>query len=225
MGLTQKLACDNSIISSFTRLSTVQAHSESFRSEDAVPRRVYVTAVTALAVFIGGAFAFVANVAPDSLVDSMGLSSTLKHAAAATSASKALAVDEEGLVHSNDFERRTGRKIGNGIYPHSHLTQAGKETLFTLKSGVGADWHAAKPAAEGEALAFAHMGTGSELAHVFEELGCHTLRATRKVDGGQFVFQVDVRVVRYELRELSDHDREKSTCRQRASTGPGGKWV
>ena len=89
-----------------------------------------------------------------------------------------------------------------------HLSEVHRETRFALQSSAEAVWEVAfAPDGLEEQPTYEIVGTGSELAHTFTEVGTHKLRATRSGDKKLFEFTVESRVVRYEIRQLSDHDR------------------
>ena len=140
----------------------------------------------------------------------------------------------EVLKVSNAYERMYGRQIGDGVrlkkkeprknaftssrrtppdikiktqvYPHDYLVAVMKPTKLSLHSGNDADW-LVRNEADGS---FSELASGaSEATFVFKDAGTTRVRAVRAKDGKAFDFAVDARIVRYELRDLNEEDREK----------------
>jgi hypothetical protein len=127
---------------------------------------------------------------------------------------------EEELVFSNEYERRKGKPIGDGIYPYERLVSVHKETHFALKSKQSAKWHVqasptttttttdAAAAVGDESLSWLFVGEGDSISHTFTEVGNYKVKAMRP-DGKKFTFSLDARITRYEIRDLSESDRNK----------------
>jgi hypothetical protein len=92
------------------------------------------------------------------------------------------------------------------VYPHDYLVAVMKPTKLEFHSGSDADWFV-RNEADGS---FSELASGaSEATFVFEDVGTTRVRAVRSTDGKTYDFDVDARIVRYELRDLSDEDRER----------------
>ncbi|KAH8066645.1 hypothetical protein JL722_1098 [Aureococcus anophagefferens] len=105
---------------------------------------------------------------------------------------------------SNDYERSTGRSIGNGLYKHKHLAHVAKETRLELASGEPASWTIAT--AGGETL-YESARPEPRVDFAFPDVHTYTVRVSgAKVQSASF--DVSSRVVRQELRQLSDADRD-----------------
>ena len=166
------------------------------RSSDAARR---VTLVTLLfGALVGSAFLVVINFSKDDVVDMVG-------GLESTSAAIMSETAKEKLVVSNAYERVSGRRIGNGIYPHEHLVAVMKPTLLAFASGLEADWYMRSA----EDSDFTQIAAAAKTANfIFSDVGTTKIRAVRKADATPFDFDVEARIVRYEIRDLSDEDRE-----------------
>jgi hypothetical protein len=95
----------------------------------------------------------------------------------------------------NDHSRNTGRKIGNGLYrTMEHIAQVHKATTLSLDSETAVIWMV-----DGVVLSEV---PSTEIEYTFTSIGKHTVKA------GDFEFTIHSKAVRYEIRELSDDDRE-----------------
>lgn len=100
------------------------------------------------------------------------------------------------LKLDNAHTRRTGRALGDGLYRYKYLAQVHKSTRLQLDTGDATLWEI-----DGELVS---ESPSTELEFTFTSIGKHTV----SVYDGKYVFEVDVKAVRYEIRDLSDDDRE-----------------
>ena len=82
-----------------------------------------------------------------------------------------------------------------------------KPTRLEFHSGSEADWYVHNEA-DGSYREIEKVGAAAA-THVFDAVGTTRVRAVRSKDGHVYEFDVDARIVRYELRDLSDDDRER----------------
>lgn len=111
---------------------------------------------------------------------------------------------KDELVHDNEYERKSGRQIGNGVYKHNHLASVHRPTRFALSTGKSASWSVLSPGSS----EFVNVGEGEEVHHTFTTIGAHKVKAVR-ADGEELTFDMDTRVTRHEIRDLSEQDRNK----------------
>lgn len=97
---------------------------------------------------------------------------------------------------SNAYERSTGRKIGNGHYPHRYIVDVAHVTRLECNEEV--TWELLDKTFEGKSIEVK-----------FPEIGDHRVVARLRTTGFvAFDDVLTVRSVRRELRELSDIERE-----------------
>jgi hypothetical protein len=114
----------------------------------------------------------------------------------------------ENLKPSNEFERRTGRILNDGLF--EHLVRVHSPTTLELESGNAAILHVEKAPNTNEMIKL-NDNAVSSLDHVFTEIGKHLVKAEVTYSDGStssFVYTVTAKVIRIELRDLSDDDRE-----------------
>ena len=100
---------------------------------------------------------------------------------------------------SSPYERRLGRPIGDGQYSFDYLVDVSQNTLLELQpSDVRAHWEI-----DG---ALVSNGTSAQIEVRFENVGTHVV-VVRFQSGASKAFEVTSRVVRRELRELTDKER------------------
>ena len=168
----------------------------------AAPRRLGRWVMAAVTV---GAFTFGAVVLRR---DELATGSVVGDARAAWDLAKTMTGGAETkspvLRVSNDYERSTGRAIGNGLYKHKHLAHVAKETRLELASGEPATWTISTAA--GETL-YESARPEPRVDFAFPDVHTYTVRVSgAKVQSASF--DVSSRVVRQELRQLSDSDRD-----------------
>ena len=168
----------------------------------AAPRRLGRWVMAAVTV---GAFTFGAVVLRR---DELATGSVVGDARAAWDLAKTMTGSAETkspvLRVSNDYERSTGRSIGNGLYKHKHLAHVAKETRLELASGEPASWTISTAA--GETL-YESARPEPRVDFAFPDVHTYTVRVSgAKVQSASF--DVSSRVVRQELRQLSDADRD-----------------
>jgi hypothetical protein len=121
------------------------------------------------------------------------------------------------LAVSDEYSRSLGRTIGDGLYGTDVLVQVHKPTTFQLlnRNGNevrGAKWSIDGTAAEKSTLEEAAKAAASEQASTSAEL-LFTAPGVYKVTaaipgGGKATFDVTAKVVRREIRDLTEDDRE-----------------
>jgi hypothetical protein len=119
-----------------------------------------------------------------------------------------LSTDGENLKPSNELERRTGRILNDGLF--ENLVRVHSSTRLELESGNAAIFHVEKAPDTNEMVKL-NDNAVSSLEHVFTEIGKHLVKAEVTYSDGStssFVFHVISKVIRVELRDLSDDDRE-----------------
>lgn len=106
------------------------------------------------------------------------------------------------LIVSNEYERATQRRIGDGMYPYDYLVQVNKETSLELDDKTSVSWRIRLDAMN-ETLV--EIDDGELVSMVFPTVGTYTVFAS---DGESLsTFTVTAKVVRWELRSLTDTDR------------------
>lgn len=112
----------------------------------------------------------------------------------------------EYLSVTNEYERRTGTPLGDSLYPTvDHMVQIHKETKFELASGRSASWHIQEKSSMSTVFMSSTDSTSVEL--VLTNTGDYIIHAV--VDSSEtHVFSATAKIIRYELRTLSDTDRE-----------------
>lgn len=111
----------------------------------------------------------------------------------------------EVLRVSNEYERALGHPLGDGLYPIDHLAQVNKPTLLQLASGKQVAWEVHN--FENFALIDSTAEALDSFTVVFPEVGSYTVHA---IDGDtKHEFAITAKIIRYELRTLSDEDRTK----------------
>ncbi|EGB08663.1 hypothetical protein AURANDRAFT_71609, partial [Aureococcus anophagefferens] len=105
------------------------------------------------------------------------------------------------LKLENPYEKRLGRPIGDALYPFTNLVDVSQVTNISLSSGEPCRWVVNGNAADGGAAA-------PWFEHAFDYVGTHEITAVL-AGGENATFDVVSRVVRRELRELSDGERAK----------------
>jgi len=115
---------------------------------------------------------------------------------------------------SNDFERRTGVKIGQGFLKWKYLVAVGKPTLIEVVDDMGLEMssHVWSTVTGGLELS-AH---GSSVEFTFESPGYHEVKLKAIVGSARglaeevhFSFEVMAKFVRQEIRMLTDDEREE----------------
>ena len=121
------------------------------------------------------------------------------------------------LSVSNEYERRAGRRIGDGLYPLANLVEIHQPTRLSVRGDDAAAgaldeeyaWEIGSGLAAGAGSAPAALSArGDAVEATFVALGAHAVRVTAASTRALFAFEVNVKYVRRELRELSDADRE-----------------
>jgi len=102
------------------------------------------------------------------------------------------------LVMDNEHTRRTGRAIGDGKYHFQYIAQVMKETRFQLDTSELALW-----SVDGTILS---NTASDETYYTFNSIGEHQVMA--QYSRGVMTYAINVKIVRYEIRDLSDDDRE-----------------
>lgn len=106
------------------------------------------------------------------------------------------------LLVDNEITRRTSRSIGDGLYDFVHIAQVHKPSRLRLNNDTLATWEC-----DGVLIS---DGAVSSLEFTFTEVRRYTIVA--KLQMGESVeahaFEVHVKIVRYEIRDLSLEDRE-----------------
>jgi len=105
------------------------------------------------------------------------------------------------LKLENPYEKRLGRPIGDALYPFTNLVDVSQVTNISLSSGEPCRWVVNGHPADGGAAA-------PWFEHAFDYVGTHEITAFL-AGGENATFDVVSRVVRRELRELSDGERAK----------------
>ena len=103
------------------------------------------------------------------------------------------------LTVSNEHTRRTGRALGDGLYPYKYLVQNQAITRLSLSKPGTATWTI-------DGSLFSETPSHS-IEYIFTTIGEHTVEA----DDGQHIFKysIDSKTVRYEIRDLSTQSRQK----------------
>lgn len=106
------------------------------------------------------------------------------------------------LIHSSKYYKATGRKIGAEYSSDiGVLVQVlDPDTSFSLSSGPLAYWFI-----DGELMTTTPTST---FTHEFSKIKHHTLVA-KTTDGDEYEFDINVKIVRWEIRDLSDEDRNR----------------
>jgi hypothetical protein len=115
---------------------------------------------------------------------------------------------EEKLKPSNELERRTGRILNDGLF--ENLVRVHSPTRLELESGNSAIFHVEK-APDTMSMIQLNRDPVSSLEHVFTEIGKHLVKAEVTYSDGStssFVFTVTAKVIRVELRDLTDEERD-----------------
>jgi len=117
------------------------------------------------------------------------------------------------LAVSNEYERRLGQQIGDGLYPIANLVEMHKPTKLSVRGALGDEdreeyaWEIASGLG-GDAAPHALTSRGDAVEATFVALGAHAVRVTPRGAAALFEFEVTAKYVRRELRELSTDDRE-----------------
>merc|ERR1719409_1855953 len=98
------------------------------------------------------------------------------------------------LMLDDEHTRRTGRKLGDGLYTHSYIARVHKATRMVLDSNDPVIWKV-------NGKVFSETPS-TEIEVTLTAIGDHTITA------GNFEYQVSSRSVRSEIRDLSEDDRE-----------------
>ena len=134
-----------------------------------------------------------------------------------------LATDKEtaalGFKVSNEYERKRDSVLNDGLF--ENMVQVQKNTLLELRSGTVALWFVETDPESGSFIQV--PGAGNDLAptpaieYSFLEFGVYRVKAVTS-ESGDFTatsesakihqFTVTAKVIRYEIRDLTDEDRE-----------------
>lgn len=152
--------------------------------------RSIILATTAAFAFVG---ALTAIAQTSSSEEALIPSSSLK------SLSNDLSIEQ--LLVSNEYERSSGVSLGDGMYPYTNLVQVQKETVLSLGSGSATSWRV-NNMKDGSTIQ--EVEIADAITVIFPEVGVFLISAY----DGAVNFTVTAKIIRYELRSLSDADRD-----------------
>lgn len=114
----------------------------------------------------------------------------------------------EFLKVSNEYERKYGIPLGDGLYPVDHLVEVQKKTQVELQSGISLAWEVRRKD-EPNLLLQKSDSYVSVWEIIFPEVGDYVLigeTSTGKIRRHEF--PVTAKIIRREIRSLSESDRD-----------------
>ena len=125
----------------------------------------------------------------------------------ADAAARASATDDGTvtLAMTNEYERSSGRQIGDGLYPF-YVADVSKPTKLALSDGSATIWVILD--ADGNTW-YESAAEEAELELTFGAVGTYTVQVTTPRSWGYTEYTVSARLVRREIRNLSDEERER----------------
>ena len=110
---------------------------------------------------------------------------------------------------SNEFERNSARTLGDGNF--KNLVQVHKETRLELSTGQPAKWWVESKPGAGDRVGLSDGKAVAYVEHTFTEFGkfavyCQVMELDESL-GAVHTFEVSAKVIRFEIRDLSEDDR------------------
>ncbi|KAJ8600926.1 hypothetical protein CTAYLR_005043 [Chrysophaeum taylorii] len=89
---------------------------------------------------------------------------------------------------TSEYERMSGRELGNGLYPYEYIAQVGKAVRIELESGEAAAWRIAEQRDSSIVVYDSQGRLEEQIEVVFGEARAHDVAAMN--DGTAVFFQV-----------------------------------